>query len=92
MALDKDIKNEGGASVRYWRPTIINIDDYHGIMEVQLWGWLDKAARLDEKSHLSVKTYRFDSVAFPNMKVSTSKAEIYARIKEDAEFMDAVDV
>lgn len=91
MAIDKDIENESGVSVRYWRPTIINIDDLNGRMEVQMWGWKNQAARLAGKSHISIKTYTFNSETFPNMKVSTTKSEIYAEIKKQTEFTDAVD-
>lgn len=91
MAIDKDIENESGVSVRYWRPTIINIDDLNGRMEVQMWGWKNQAARLAGKSHISIKTFIFDDVTFPNMKVSTTKAEIYTEVKKQTEFIDAVD-
>jgi hypothetical protein len=55
--------NDTGTFAEYWRLTHVQVDRVAGIVEVQLHGYLDEAARRAGKSALQRLSFRFDQTA-----------------------------
>lgn len=52
--------NDTGAFAEYWRLTHVQVDRVAGIVEAQLHGYRDEAARRAGKSPLQRLSFRFD--------------------------------
>lgn len=64
MAFLKPIEiNETGVIAEYWRLTHLQLDRIAGIVETQLHGYRDEAARRDGKAPLERLSFRFEQAA-----------------------------
>lgn len=55
--------NDTGAFAEYWRLTHVQVDRVAGIVEAQLHGYRDEAARRAGKSALQRLSFRFEQAA-----------------------------
>lgn len=55
--------NDTGAFAEYWRLTHVQVDRVAGVVEAQLHGYRDEAARRAGKAPLDRQSFRFDQAA-----------------------------
>ncbi|MBS7788944.1 hypothetical protein KTR66_02995 [Roseococcus sp. SDR] len=55
--------NDTGAFAEYWRLTHVQVDRVAGVVEAQLHGYRDEAARRAGKAPLQRLSFRFDQAA-----------------------------
>ena len=90
--------NDTGAFAEYWRLTHVQVDRVAGIVEAQLHGYHDEAARRAGKSPLQRYSYRFDQATMDDP-YTLAVEDLYRAIRqqtgaegEPSRFADATDI
>lgn len=90
--------NDTGAFAEYWRLTHVQVDRVAGIVEAQLHGYRDEAARRAGKSPLQRFGFRFDQAAMDDP-YTLAVEDLYRAIREQpgaegepSRFADATDI
>ncbi|UPY36303.1 hypothetical protein [Sediminicoccus sp. KRV36] len=73
--------NDTGAFAEYWRLTHVQVDRVAGIVEAQLHGYRDQAARRAGKSPLQRLTFRFDQATMEDP-YTLAVEDLYRAIRE----------
>ncbi|MCS6890388.1 MAG: hypothetical protein RMK64_04515 [Rhodovarius sp.] len=83
MALMQPIENpETGVTARYWKLTHMQADFVAGVLEAQLHGYRDEAARREGRQPLARLAFRFALDALPSP--GFDRAAVYAAIRAAA--------
>lgn len=76
--------NDTGAFAEYWRLTHVQVDRVAGIVEAQLHGYRDQAARRAGKAPLQRLSFRFDQAALEDPYILAME-DLYRTIREQPE-------
>jgi hypothetical protein len=76
--------NDTGAFAEYWRLTHVQVDRVAGIVEAQLHGYHDEAARRAGKSPLQRLSFRFDQATMEDP-YTLAVEDLYRAIQQQPE-------
>lgn len=92
MALKKQLELDSGAVGEYWRITEIVVNRLNDTASVEMFLYVDEAARGVGKSPLSTQRFRLQNIDLVVLSQTNPVAAAYAKLKELDTFTDAEDV
>lgn len=88
MALIKSIDTDFGVAAAYWNIGAAQEDFRGGGVQVTLYGWVDKAARVAGKQPMASAQMTFSGDAYT---ADMDRAALYVKVKAKDQFADAAD-
>lgn len=92
MALQKSINTSYGIQAAYWKVGQTKVDFHNKTCSVRVIGFVNAQARTDLMQSISSKDYQFNGEAFTFDVEQKLIAQIYAKVKAQADFSGATDV
>lgn len=91
MALSKNIETSFGVTASYHKIADINISWHKKECGVTIECYLNEQSRLDNKSPLTSFFYYYNEVSFDIDVEGNLTEQLYNKIKQESEFIDATD-
>lgn len=92
MALQKSLTTSYRVAAEYWKVGQVKVDWHNKICQVQVLGFYNAQARTDLAEILQTKVFGWNGASFTFDFTQNLLAQIYAKLKLEPEFLEAVDV